>query len=105
MALYFDDDFDTLKNNSDDIKTKWKKVQIEVSEPGVENVYKAHNAILNYCKDKKRKLYGGFAIHTLLSSKDKTKRLYDSDQMPPPDIDIYTLSLIHISEPTRRTPI
>ena len=63
---------------------------MEVSDPTIEKVYKVHNAILNYCKEKKRKLYGGFAIHTLASSKDKTKRLYDSDQIPPPDIDIYT---------------
>lgn len=90
MALYFDTDYDILLKNADNIKDKWKKTLLEKSEPSIENVYKVHNIILNYCKEKKRKLYGGLALHMLLCDKDKTKGLYAKDQVPPPDIDIYT---------------
>jgi hypothetical protein len=90
MALFFDEDIDVLRKKSEDIKTRWKKKQLETSEPKVDDVYKAHNILLNFCKEKKRKLYGGFAINVLVSSKDVAKRLYDPDQMPPPDVDIYT---------------
>ena len=90
MTLYFDSDYDVLFKNADDIKNKWKKTLLERSEPSIENVYKVHNIILNYCREKKRKLYGGLALHMLLYDKDKTKGLYEKDRIPPPDIDIYT---------------
>ena len=90
MTLYFDTDFDILLKNADNIKDKWKKTLLEKSEPSIENVYKVYNIILNYCREKKRKLYGGHALHMLLYDKDKTKGLYAKDQVPPPDIDMYT---------------
>jgi hypothetical protein len=90
MTLYFDADFDILLKNADNIKDKWKKTLLEKSEPSIENVYKVHNIVLNYCKQEKRILYGGLALHMLLYNKDKTKGLYAKDQVPPPDIDIYT---------------
>jgi Mimiviridae putative poly(A) polymerase catalytic subunit len=90
MTLYLENDLNILTQKSDDIKNQFKKLQLEKAEPNVENVYKAHNMVLKYCKEKKRKLYGGYALHLLLSSKDKTKALYDKDKIPPPDIDVYT---------------
>ncbi|ATZ80711.1 poly(A) polymerase catalytic subunit [Bodo saltans virus] len=87
--LYTDGDIELLKNKADDIRDKLEKIKQTNSEPSQEDLKKAHEIVKDYVKSKKRKLYGGFALHLLLVNKNKDKGIYKSTKIP--DIDTYSI--------------
>jgi len=86
-TLYNESDIETLKRNSANIKNQIEKIKSQTSEPSQIDLQNAHDIIIKYCIDKKRKLYGGLALHLLLISKDPSLGIYINKI---PDIDIYT---------------
>ena len=69
------------------IKKINKKKLIEL-EPTLDEVTKIYEIILNYIKEKKRKLSGGYALNKLLIAKNKNLAIYDENDTP--DVDCYS---------------
>lgn len=88
MSIYSESDIDLLRRSADRIKDELEKFKQASSEPSLDELKKAHDIILSFCKEKKRKLYGGFALHLLLLNKDPNGGLYKGSKIP--DIDIYS---------------
>jgi hypothetical protein len=87
IGLYNDLDIKLLRDNADKIKNELEVVKMTMTEPSHGELIKAHEIIKNYCKEKKRKLYGGYALHLLLVNKNRSG-LYKDTIVP--DIDIYS---------------
>ncbi len=64
------------------------KKKLQEYEPTKDEMQKVYNIILNFIKEKKRKMYGGYTLNLLLKDKDKKLAIYDEDDMP--DIDFYS---------------
>jgi hypothetical protein len=88
MSLYTLSDIDLLRKKADDIKSDVAKQRATIIEPYPTDVKRAHNIIIDFCKSKQRKIYGGFALHLLLKNKDATQGIYNETSIP--DIDIYS---------------
>jgi hypothetical protein len=89
MSIYqTNTDIDILRQNVNRIKDEVEKKRLELSEPSQDERLKAHNIIKDFCKENKRKLYGGFALHLLLLDKNASEKIYKDDKIP--DIDIYS---------------
>jgi Mimiviridae putative poly(A) polymerase catalytic subunit len=88
MALYTNSDIDLVLQSQDKIQEKLKKIKSELSEPSFDELKKAHELVKDYCIQKKKKLYGGYALHLLLVHKNPDGGIYDEEKIP--DIDIYT---------------
>lgn len=67
-------------------KIKSRKL-LEV-EPKIDEITSVNNIIKKFIIEKKRKIYGGFALNLLLTAKDKSLALYDEFDIP--DIDFYS---------------
>ncbi len=83
-----DTDDDQFKENYDDIMIKIKKKKLEEYEPKMDEINKIYNIITDYIKEKKRKIYGGYALNKLLIAKNKSYALYD--ELDNPDVDFYS---------------
>lgn len=88
MSLYTDQDLKLLHDNADKIRDELEKVKMTMTEPSHDDLKKAHEIVKNYCKEKKRKLYGGYALHLLLLNKNQNNGIYKETKVP--DIDIYS---------------
>lgn len=88
MSIYTDSDIKLLYAHQDKIKNELEKFKMESSEPTQEEHAKAHDIIKKFCKENKRKLYGGYALHLLLQKKDPNAGIYKTNRIP--DIDIYS---------------
>ncbi len=83
-----DTDDDQFKENYEEILVKIKKKKLEEYEPGIDEINKIFGVIEGYIKEKKRKIYGGYALNKLLIAKNKSYALYD--ELDIPDIDFYS---------------
>lgn len=88
MSLYKENDLDILRDNIDDILKKVNSIKMEKVEPYVSEIEAVNEIIMNYIKEKKRKVYGGFALNLLLKEKDKNDMIYEENEYP--DIDFYS---------------
>ena len=86
--FYVDSDIELLKKKSDVIRAELEIIKNNTVEPTLVEQKEIQKTILNYCKEKKRKIYGGFAWNLLISNKNKADRFYGSDKVS--DIDIYS---------------
>ena len=57
-----------------------KKKKLENMEPGTDEIKKVYDIVLKYVKEKKRKIYGGYALNELLKYKDPSSEIYSSDE-------------------------
>jgi hypothetical protein len=64
------------------------KKKLEEYEPTKKEMEKVYEIILNYIKEKNRKMYGGYTLNMLLKDKDEKLAIYEEDDMP--DIDFYS---------------
>lgn len=88
MSIYRESDLDLLGENIDKILEDVKKKELVLFEPTGTEQRKVTEIILNYVKEKKRKLYGGFALNQLIAHKSPKDKIYT--ELDVPDIDIYT---------------
>lgn len=77
-----------FKEHYDKIMSKIKKKKLEEYEPTINEINKVYEVIINFIKEKKRKIYGGYALDKLLVQKNKEYALYD--EFDTPDIDFYS---------------
>jgi len=86
-----------LNTKNSDFKEEYpnmvKKImnkQLSDFEPKIDEIEKVYKIIKTYIIEKKRKIYGGYALNILLSSKDKKLSLYDEMDLKSADIDFYS---------------
>ncbi len=88
MDIIRQTDIEVIKDNIENIlydSKKYIKNNFDIKLQEYNNVF---NIILNYIKDNKKIIYGGFAIDTLIKYKNKDDVIYDDYDYK--DIEIYT---------------
>lgn len=89
MALYFTDDLEIVSAQWDSIHNAVQKRREELQlEPSLSEKKKVHKIVIDFAKQNKRKVYGGFAINLLINDKNPDDAIYTSDDVP--DIDMYS---------------
>lgn len=88
MSLYTEYDVTLLKKHSDVIRGELEKIKNDRMEPSLEEQKKIQRLIKEYCIEKKRKLYGGYAWNLLIMNKNQADKIYTDDKVA--DIDIYS---------------
>jgi ASC-1-like (ASCH) protein len=89
MSLYTEYDIDLLKKKSEEIRAELEKIKNEKMEPTLEEQKKIQKLIKEYCIEKKRKLYGGYAWNLLIMNKNPADKIYTDDNKVA-DIDMYS---------------
>lgn len=86
--MYREEDIEVIKSNIDDIAEKAMFVYKSNNEPTYEESTQVYKVILDFIKDKKRIIYGGYAQNKLITEKNKDDGFYkDTDT---PDIEFYS---------------
>ncbi len=75
---------DIIKKRMNDVK----KIQLKVLEPSGDEKAAINKIVYDFIKEKKRKIYGGFAQNLLIKDKNKDEAFYSDSEYP--DIDIYS---------------
>jgi hypothetical protein len=81
-------DVELLDDYKDDIMKQAMKKQIELVEPHEDEIRKVSSIILNFIRENKRKIYGGYALNLLISDKNPEDAIYSTEDIP--DIDFYS---------------
>ena len=77
-----------FKEQYPSIMKKIKNKKLQEFDPKISEINQVYEIIKKYIIDKKRKIYGGFALDMLLTEKNKDYALYDETDVP--DIDFYS---------------
>jgi hypothetical protein len=77
-----------FKENYPKIMKKIGKKKLEEMEPTIDEITKVNEIIINYIKQNKRKIYGGYALNKLLIAKNPSLAIYD--EFDTPDIEFYS---------------
>jgi hypothetical protein len=86
LSLSEDNLFD---ENYNKILAKTKNAKDTIMEPTLVEKKAIYDIVMKFIKNKKRKIYGGFALNKLLIDKNKDEAIYDDD-IDEPDIDFYS---------------
>ena len=77
-----------FKENYPKIMKKVGKKKLEEMEPTIDEITKVNQIIIEYIKENKRKVYGGYALNKLLIAKNPSLAIYD--ELDTPDIEFYS---------------
>lgn len=83
-----DNDINKFNLMYPEIMKKVNKQKLDIIEPRIAEVTSVYALIKKFIVDKKRKIYGGYALNLLLKVKDKSLAFYDESDTP--DIDFYS---------------
>ena len=61
-------------------------------DPKLEEIEQVYKIIIDFIIEKKRKVYGGYALNMLLKQKDKSLAIYDDFELTQSDIEFYSSS-------------
>lgn len=86
--LLGENDVEIFLDNANNIIRHAQKMKMELVEPHEEEVRQVNEVVLQYIKDNKRKIYGGYALNYLLTNRDKRMAIYSDIDIP--DIDFYS---------------
>jgi hypothetical protein len=88
MEIYTKKDLELFENKIDDIIKKLEEREKQLMLPEIEEKRKLEIEVLNYVKEHKRKIYGGYAQNKLISAKDPKDAFYEEDAIA--DLDFYS---------------
>lgn len=88
MSLYKENDIGLLKDNIDKILDEVEDKKMLLLEPFPSEIKEISSIILQFVKDRKRKIYGGYAINLLIKDVDPRDAIYKEKENP--DIDFYS---------------
>jgi hypothetical protein len=77
-----------FKENYPKIMKKVGKKKLEEMEPTIDEINQVNGIIIDYIKQNKRKVYGGYALNKLLVTKNPSLAIYD--ELDTPDIEFYS---------------
>ena len=86
--LLNDTDVKIFIENADKIVKNAQKMKMNLVEPYKEEIKQINEVVIQYIKDNRRKIYGGYALNLLLTNKDEKLALYSDTDIP--DIDFYS---------------
>ena len=89
MNIFREQDLDVLNEKIGEIQKNIDKIRLMEYEPNFNEQTGIMNIIKKYIKQKKRKIYGGFAINELIKQKNKDDAFYKEDEQVA-DIDFYS---------------
>jgi hypothetical protein len=87
-AIYFPQDLDVMNKGWEQVIKEVEKEKLLILEPKYEERKAVHQMILDFIKQNKRKIYGGYALNKLIGEKNKSDMIYEEDKIP--DIDFYS---------------
>jgi hypothetical protein len=79
---------DEFDENLEEIQKNAKQQILTHLEPTIDEKIEVYKIIINYLKERKRKIYGGYAQHMLL--KDKDSPIYTEEEFATADVDFYS---------------
>jgi hypothetical protein len=88
MQLYKEADLALVKENLPKIIEKIDEHKLNTLEPTKEQAMNAINVALEYIKENKRKIYGGYAQNKIISDKNPKDAFYNDNDIP--DVDYYS---------------
>jgi hypothetical protein len=102
MELYSKQDLELVKDNIDDIVEKIDEKKLEIIELTGKELTKMYDIVLDFVREKKRKVYGGYAQNKLVEQKDPKDAFYKPKSIGDIDIDFYSpdpiLDIIELSD-------
>lgn len=90
MSLYKSSDVELLVNKLPEMQDEIENRKLDLYEPYREDRKKITQIIVNYAKENKRKMYGGFALNAIVSDRDKKDAIYKEEELFLHDIDFYS---------------
>ena len=90
MSLYKQTDIDIFTKNIDKVLDDVTAKTQLIMEPTIDERKKIQRIIKEFVKQKKRKIYGGYAHHLFLVEKDKKAAIYSDDELLMADIEFYS---------------
>ena len=88
MELYNEKDVVLIEEKIDEITKGIDEKKLEIFEPTKKELLATNKIILDYIKEHKRKIYGGYAQNVLIKNKNPSDAFYDESCIP--DIDFYS---------------
>lgn len=88
--LYNARDLETFKSHIGDVIQKIGDIVSENYAPTKKEIAEVQKIILQYAKDKKRKMYGGYGLHIAIKNKDPSGSFYKDDELSSKDLDLYS---------------
>lgn len=86
--LYQLSDIDLLLKNWNSIMEDVEKQKLINSEPTLEEMKEVHEIVLEFVRVNNRKMYGGYALNTLIKNINPDDAIYKTDKVP--DVDFYS---------------
>ena len=90
MSLYSEDDSKLLDERIEDILKEADVVSSKLVEPTKDKVWEIIYIVRDFVIEKKRKIYGGFALNKLIEQIEPKDKFYDDDNVDSWDIDFYS---------------
>lgn len=88
MQLYTDKDIDLINEKIDAITDAIEKKKLDIFKPTKKSQMAANEIVLEFVRQKKRKVYGGFAQNKVIVAKNPADAFYEDDIIP--DVDVYS---------------
>lgn len=88
MDIYTSKDLELAQEKLGPIVDKIQKEKLQIFEPTIDEIMKVNKIIMNFIKENKRKIYGGYAQNELVKAKNKKDAFYEDDAAP--DVDFYS---------------
>lgn len=85
---------DKFKEEYPKIKKKAEYKMLNEFEPKLDEIEQVYKIIKDFIIEKKRKVYGGYALNMLLKSKDKKLEIYDDIEIKQADIEFYSSTVL-----------
>lgn len=90
MNLYNDQDKDNLLKKIEEIQEKAESIANAKIEPTIDKMWDIIYTVRDFVIEKKRKIYGGFALNLLIEDVAPQDKFYDEDNVKKWDIDFYS---------------
>lgn len=90
MSLFRKSDIEDLDNKIDDIVKAADRERYQKVRPTKDQMWEMIYTVLDHVSDKKRKIYGGFALNKLIGSVAPEDTFYEDENVEDWDIDFYS---------------
>lgn len=90
MSLYTEKDSQLLVEKVDEIVKNADEISSKIVKPTVDDLWNIIFTVRDFVKEKKRKIYGGFALNKLIEDVQPSDKFYSDDDIKSWDIDFYS---------------
>lgn len=88
MELYSSKDVELIDKEIETITDDIERRKLDIFEPTKAQQMAANKIVLDFVRDHKRKIYGGYAQNKVIIAKEPKDAFYEEDKIP--DIDVYS---------------